>query len=120
MILAMVVLSLIGAVDETTIVVALVSVILGGGLTGGLIPIFKYRQEKDSAIAVGAEAAVQSLTAALQASDARVNICIKENEELRQIVGELRDKLGEAQTVIRDLANDCQDLKTKLNRLLKE
>ena len=118
--MAMVVLSLIGAVDGTTIVVALVSVILGGGLTGGLIPIFKYRTEKDSAIAVGAESAVASLTAALLQSDQRVNRCIQENEALRSIVNELKEKLDSAHDTIRGLVTDLQDTKTKLNRLLKE
>lgn len=120
MILAIVVLSLVAAVDTTTIVVALVSVILGGGFTGGLIPIFKYRQEKDSAIAVGAESAVQSLTAALAQSDLRVERCVKENEALRAIVNELKDKLETAHDTIRELVSDLQETKTKLNRLLKE
>lgn len=120
MIWAVVVLSLIAVVDVTTVVVALVSVILGGGLSGALIPIFKYRTEKDSAIAVGAESAVQSLTAALNAADARVNQCIKENESLRQIVDEMQEKLQSAYDTIRGLVEDLQETKTKLNRLLKE
>lgn len=120
MIAGVVVLSLIGAVDSTTVIVALVSVILGGGLTGGLIPIFKYRQEKDSAIAVGAESAVASLTAALLQSDQRVERCVKENEALRTIVDELKNKLDSAHDTIRGLVMDLQDTKEKLNRLLKE
>lgn len=120
MIAAMVVLSLVGAIDSTTIIVALVSVILGGGLTGGLIPIFKYRTEKDSAIAVGAESAVASLTAALLQSDQRVDRCVKENEALRTLVNELKDKLDSAHDTIRGLVEDLQETKTKLNRILKE
>lgn len=120
MIWAVVVLSLIAAVDATTIVVALVSVILGGGLSGALIPIFKYRTEKDSAIAVGAEAAVQSLTAALLQSDLRVERCVKENGELRQVVEEMQTKLQSAYETIRGLVEDLQETKAKLNRLLKE
>lgn len=127
MIWAIMVLSLVATVDTTTIVVALVSVILGGGLTGGLIPIFKYRQEKDSAIAIGAESAVQSLTAALNAADLRWDRCVKENESLRAIIEEFRvklddahDKFNAAQDTIRGLVADLQETKTKLNRLLKE
>lgn len=117
----LVLVSILGAdIDSTTIVITLVSLILGGGLTGAILPMFKFRTERDSAIAVGAEAAVASLTAALARSDKRIDDQQKELANCNVIIGELKAKLEEAYTTLKNLTTDLESMRKQVDQLPKQ
>jgi chromosome segregation ATPase len=104
----------------TTVVVALVAAILGGGGVGALTPVFRFKADKSNVIAVGAEAAVASLTAALARSDTRVTNLEAENKMLLVTIEELRIKVEAAQDSVRLLTRDLSATKTQLDEILKE
>lgn len=99
--------------NEATLVATLVGLILGGGGVGALIPVFRFRADKGSVIAVGAEAAVASLTAALARSDTRVTHLEAENQMLMITIEELRIKVDDAQ-------QSLKILKAQLDLIVKE
>ena len=106
--------------NSTTVVVAIVGVILGGGGVGAILPVFRYRTDKGNIIAVGAEAAVASLTAALARSDTRVSHLEAENQMLMVTIEELRIKVEAAQESVKLLTKDLHATKTQLDTILKE
>ena len=99
--------------NSTTVVVALVAAILGGGGVGALLPVFRFRADKGNVVAVGAEAAVASLTAALARSDSRLERVEAENVICQATNEELKIK-------IETLTRDFTLLKSRLNQLLEE
>jgi chromosome segregation ATPase len=106
--------------NTDTLVIALVGVILGGGLTGALIPVFRFKADKGSVIAVGAESAVASLTAALKRSDQRVTNLEAENQMLLVTIEEMKIKIEGAQESVRVLTRDLDRTKARLDQILKE
>lgn len=106
--------------NKATLVATLVGMILGGGGAGALIPVFRFRADKGNVIAVGAEAAVASLTAALARSDTRVSNLEAENQMLLITIEELRIKVEELQTSSRVLTRDLDTTKARLDEILKE
>ena len=106
--------------NQATLVSTLVGLILGGGGVGALIPVSRFKADKGSVIAVGAESAVASLTAALARSDTRVTHLEAENQMLMVTIEELRIKVEEAQSSVRLLTRDLDSTKAKLDEILKE
>lgn len=106
--------------NQTTLVATLVGLILGGGGVGAIIPVLRFRADKGNVIAVGAEAAVASLTAALARSDSRVSNLEAENQMLLITIEELRIKVEEAQKSVVILTKDLDSTKSKLDEILKE
>lgn len=104
--------------DNTTVVVALVGVILGGGGVGAIVPLLRFRADRDSTIAAGSEAAVQSLTTALIRSDLRVTHLEAENETLRATIEKLRTDVDRAQASVIRLSADLAETRQKLDNLL--
>lgn len=104
----------------TTVVVALVAAILGGGGVGAFLPVFRYKTDKGNIIAVGAEAAVASLTAALARSDTRVSHLEAENQMLMITIEELRIKVEAAQESVKILTKDLSVTKTQLDAILND
>lgn len=104
----------------TTLVIGLVGLILGGGGVGALMPVFRFKSEKGNVIAVGAEAAVASLTAALARSDTRVSHLEAENQMLMITIEELRMKVEDAQRSVHILTRDLNSTKQRLDEILKE
>lgn len=105
---------------KSAVVIALIGIILGGGGVGALLPLFRYRTDRDSVIAEGAESAVQSLTIALQRSDLRVTHLEDENHKLRTKVEELKTTIEATQAKMQTLTNDLLDTKLKLEKMMKE
>lgn len=103
----------------TTLVVGLVSLILGGGGVGAAIPVFRYKADKSNVIAVGAESAVASLTAALAQSDHRVTQCEAENVQLRITLEEFKIKLEAAEVTVRQVSRDLASTKSTLDEILR-
>lgn len=104
--------------DSSTLVIGLVGLILGGGGIGALIPILRFRADRDSTIATGAETAVQSLTTALQRSDARVTHLEAENASLRATISQLRVDVDTAQMSVRAITRDLAETRQKLDDIL--
>lgn len=90
------------AMDTDALVIGLVGLILGGGGVGAVIPVIRYRTDKDSAIAVGAESAVQSLTAALAISDQRVTKLETEMAKKDTVIERLMAKVEELERIVRN------------------
>lgn len=105
--------------NQATLVATLVGLILGGGGVGTIIPVLRYRADKGNVIAVGAEAAVASLTAALARSDQRVSHLEAENQMLMVTVEELRITVQDAQKSVIILTRDLETTKNKLDEILK-
>ena len=101
------------------VLIGIVGVILGGGGIGALIPLLRFRADRDTAVATGAEIAVQSLTVALKRSDDRVTHLEEENDKLRAIISELRLDVTTAQIAVRNITNDLAETKAKLDRLVR-
>ena len=99
--------------NVATLVVGLVGLILGGGGVGALLPVFRFRADKGSVIAVGAEAAVTSLTAALARSDTRLQKVEAENQICQVANEELRIK-------VETLTRDFTLLNSRFNQLIEE
>jgi chromosome segregation ATPase len=104
--------------DWNAIVPVLVGIILGGGLTGALIPIFRYKADKGNIIAVGAEAAVASLKGALDRSDLRVASLEKELEKCGGLIADLKTKVEEAYETVKTLTGDLEQTKKRLDKVL--
>lgn len=98
--------------DQGTLIFGLVTLILGAGGVGSLIPLFRYRADRNNVIAVGSEAAVQSLTIALERADKRVTHLEEENHKLRANVNNLRAN-------VENLMQDLAEMKTKYERMLR-
>lgn len=105
--------------NASTLVVALVAAVLSGGGVGALIPVFRYKADKGNVIAVGAESAVASLTAALAQSDHRVAQCEAENVQLRIALEDLKIKLEAAEVTVRQVSRDLASTKLTLDEILK-
>lgn len=99
--------------NVTTLVIGLVGLILGGGGVGALLPVFRYKADKGSVIAVGAEAAVTSLTAALARSDNRLQKVEAENQICQVANEELKIK-------VETLTRDFTLLKSRFNQLMED
>lgn len=106
--------------STSTWLIGAIGLILGGGGIGALIPLFRFRADRDSAVATGAEIAVQSLTIALQRSDTRVTHLEDENAKLRATIAELRSDVDTAQVAVRNLTRDLAETRLKLDMMLKE
>jgi chromosome segregation ATPase len=104
--------------DWNAIVPVLVGIILGGGLTGALIPIFRYKTDQANVIAVGAEAAVASLKGALDRSDMRVAHLEKELEKCGGLISDLKLKVEEAYETVKNLTGDLEATKKRLDKVL--
>lgn len=100
-----------------TLVIALVAAILGGGGVGALLPVFRYRADKGNVIAVGAEAAVASLTAALVRSDTRVSNLEAENKMQLITIEEMKIKFDGELTRLR---SDLAQALTRIDQIQKE
>jgi len=100
-----------------TLVIAMVAAILGGGGVGALLPVFRYRADKGNVIAVGAEAAVASLTAALVRSDQRVSNLEAENKMQLITIEEMKIKFDAELTRLR---NDLRLALTRIDQIQKE
>jgi len=100
-----------------TLVIALVAAILGGGGVGALLPVFRYRADKGNVIAVGAEAAVASLTAALVRSDQRVSNLEAENKMQLITIEEMKIKFDAELTRLR---TDLRLALTRIDQIQKE
>lgn len=103
---------------QSTWVIALVSLILGGGGIGGLMQIPKFRAEKDNVIVTGSEAAVQSLMSALKQSDYRVTQCEAENAQLRIALEDIKIKLEAAEATVRQVSRDLAATKQRLDDIV--
>ena len=99
--------------NQATLVATLVGLILGGGGVGAIIPVLRFRADKGNVIAVGAESAVASLTAALARSDKRLTDLEAENQICQATNAELKTKFE-------DLSRDFTFVKSRLNQLLEE
>lgn len=97
----------------TTLVIGLVGLILGGGGVGALTPVFRFRADKGNVVAMGAESAVASLTAALDRSDKRLANVEAENQICHAANAELRIKFD-------SLTRDFTFMKSRLDQLLEE
>jgi chromosome segregation ATPase len=106
--------------DSTSLTMTIVGLLLGGSGIGGLVAVFRAKADRDSTIATGSEAAVQSLMTALTRSDKRVTELETENERLRAQIQELRNDVDTAQLAVRKLTHDLSDTKMKLDRILSE
>jgi len=105
---------------KSAAVIAVIGIILGGGGVGAFVPLIRYRTDRDSVIAEGAESAVQSLTIALARSDIRVAHLEEENNRLRTTVEELRGNIESTQAAMQMLTNDLAVTKDKLERMMKD
>lgn len=106
--------------ESSDIVMGVVALLLGGGGVGALVPLFRARADNDSTIAVGSEAAVQSLTTALDRSDRRVAQLEAENAKLRAEIADLRSDVVSAQANVNTLTLDLAETKAKLDKLLNK
>lgn len=106
--------------NQATLVATLVGLILGGGGVGAIIPVLRFRADKGNVIAVGAEAAVASLTAALARSDTRVTHLEAENQMLMVTVEELKMKIESSIETIKTLTRDLDSTKNRLDQILEE
>jgi predicted nucleic acid-binding Zn-ribbon protein len=105
-------------VSEPNWVIAIIAVILGAGGIGAFIPLLKLKQDKESSMVFGSEAAVNSLTIALQQSDIRVTILEEENKNLKALIKQLRDDVDASKVAVNNLTKTLNDTKAKLNSAL--
>ena len=103
---------------ESDWVIAFIGVFLGAGGVGALIPILKLRQDKESSMVFGSEAAVNSLTTALKQSDIRVTMLEEENKNLKMLIKQLRDDVDASKIAVINLTKTLNDTKAKLNTAL--
>jgi predicted RNase H-like nuclease (RuvC/YqgF family) len=106
-------------VDEPTWVIAVFSLILGASGIGALIPFLKLRQDKESSMVLGAQAAVVSLTTALKQSEDRVTRLEEENRFLTGEIEKLIKDVEIAKKTMRDLTKQLKETKTELDFILK-
>jgi septal ring factor EnvC (AmiA/AmiB activator) len=104
--------------DTTSAAIAAVAALMGGSGVGGVVAIFRAKADRDSTIATGSEAAVQSLLTALNRADTRVQTLETENERLREVIEELRAEVDTAQIAVRKLNSDLEDTRARLDEIL--
>lgn len=102
------------------LLIGLIGIILGGGGVGAIVPLLRFRTDRDLTIATGSEAAVQSLTTALVRSDARIVHLEQENEKLLSTIVKLRADVDTAQATVRALTYDLAETKRKLDIIFRE
>lgn len=100
-----------------TLVIALVAAILGGGGVGALLPVFRYKADKGNVIAIGAEAAVASLTAALARSDTRVSNLEAENKMQLIAIEDMKIKFD---SELNRLRTDLSNALDRIDQIQKE
>jgi peptidoglycan hydrolase CwlO-like protein len=105
--------------DEPTWAIAVFSLILGASGIGALIPFLKLRQDKESSMVLGAQAAVVSLTTALKQSEDRVTRLEEENRFLTGQIEKLVKDVELAKKTMRDLTKQLRETKTELDYILK-
>lgn len=96
-------------------VIAFIGILLGAGGISALVPLFKLKQEKQSSMVFGSEAAVKSLTTALQQSDIRVTMLEKENKTLLVFIEQLRKDVDDGKEAIIRLTTALNETRVKLN-----
>lgn len=99
--------------DTGTLVIGLVGLILGAGGVGSLVPILRFRADRGNVIAVGSEAAVQSLTVALQRSDQRVTHLEEDNHNLRVNVNDLTATVSALKSKLEQCERQIERLTSK-------
>lgn len=105
--------------DTTGAAIAAASALLGGSGVGGIVAVFRARADRDSTIATGSEAAVQSLMTALNRADARNATLEEENDRLRETIEELRNEVDTAQISVRQLHKDLDSTRARLEAILE-
>jgi len=103
--------------NTQALVIGIVGLILGGGGVGAFLPVFRYKADKGSVIAVGAEAAVASLTAALARSDQRVSNLEAENKMQLVQIEEMKIKFDQE---LNRLRNDLASALKRIDQIQKE
>lgn len=106
--------------DEKMWVVATVSALIGAGGISTLIPFLKLKQDKESSMVIGAQAAVVSLTAALKQSEARVTKLEEENKFLTNEIDKLVKDVALAKKNMAELTKQLQETKKELDFILKK
>lgn len=105
--------------NSTLAVAALFGAILGGGGVGTFIQLFRFRTDRDSAIAIGAEAAVQSLTLALNKADSRILSLEGKIKELETIIVGLERGIRASQVSSENLTGQLAVTNIKLDQVLE-
>lgn len=105
--------------DEPTWVIAVFSLILGASGIGALIPFLKLKQDKESSMVLGAQAAVVSLTTALKQSEDRVTRLEEENRFLTGEIEKLIRDVEIAKKTMRELTKQLKETKIELDYILK-
>ena len=105
--------------DEPTWVIAVFSLILGASGIGALIPFLKLRQDKESSMVLGAQAAVVSLTTALKQSEDRVTRLEEENRFLTTQIEKLVRDVELAKKTMRDLTKQLRQTKVELDHIIQ-
>ena len=105
--------------NEQTWVIATVSLILGAGGVSALIPFLKLKQDKESAMVLGAQAAVVSLTTALKQSEDRVTKLEIENKFLTEQIEKLVRDVELAKKTMRDLTKQLNETKNELDYIVR-
>ena len=106
-------------VDEPTWVIAVFSLILGASGIGALIPFLKLRQDKESSMVLGAQAAVVSLTAALKQSGDRVTRLEQENLFLTGQIEKLVRDVELAKKTMKELTKELRETKSDLDYIVR-
>ena len=105
--------------DEPNWAIAVFSLILGASGIGALIPFLKLKQDKESSMVLGAQAAVVSLTTALKQSEDRVTRLEEENRFLTGQIAKLVKDVEIAKKTMRDLTKQLRETKTELDYILR-
>ena len=106
--------------DKNSILVPLLSLILGGGLAGTVVNLVKARNdskkapaERDSVIVTSAESAVVIMQKVLDSTNRQLRDKEKEVEELTSKLSVVKKELGE-------LTTRCKELEDLLNLFMDE
>lgn len=98
--------------------IAIVGIVLGAGGISSIIPLLKLRQDKESSLVLGAQAAVVSLTAALKQSETRVTKLEVENRFLTEQMEKLIRDVESAKQTMRELTKKLNETKAELDIIL--
>lgn len=104
--------------EENMWFIAIVGIVLGAGGISSIIPLLKLRQDKESSLVLGAQAAVVSLTAALKQSETRVTKLEVENRFLTEQMEKLIRDVESAKQTMRELTKKLNETKAELDIIL--
>jgi uncharacterized protein YlxW (UPF0749 family) len=102
-----------------TLIVAVMSTLLGGGLLTALTTLYRARRtvtvERDSIIVTGAHGAVLALEKSLHAESARADREAADNVRLRTEIFSLEAKMDAMQDTIAGLQNALDEMRSHLS-----